>query len=117
MIWCGDINSDFRRNSGQVAPVGEAVTELNFLKIWDKYQIDFTCVHNVNDGNVVTSTIDHFFCSSEIGNAILDAGVIHSPDNRSDHSPFTVSYLHSTSGLTSLISFSSLPSPPGNLHQ
>ena len=83
MIWCGDINSDFRRNSGQVAPVGEAVTELNFLKIWDKCQIDFTCVNYVN---VVTSTIDHFFCSSEIGNAILDAGVIHSPDNRSDHS-------------------------------
>ena len=87
VVWCGDMNSDFRRNSGQVALVGEAVTELNFLRIWDKFQIDFTCVHNVNDGNVVTSTIDHFFCSSEIGNTILDAGVIHSPDNRSDHSP------------------------------
>ena len=55
--------------------------------MWDKFLVDFTCVHDVNDENVVTSIIDHFFCSSEISNLILDAGVIHSPDNRSDHSP------------------------------
>ena len=87
VIWCGDINTDFRRNSGQVALVREAVAELTLLQMWDKYQVDFTCVHNSNGDNVVTSIIDHFFCSSELGNQILDAGVIHSPDNRSDHSP------------------------------
>ena len=86
MILCGDINTDFGRHSEQVALVSEAVTEMNLLKIWDKYDVDFTCVQN-NDENIGTSVIDHFFCSAEIGNHILDAGVIHSPENRSDHSP------------------------------
>ena len=46
VIWCGDLNTDFRRNSGQVALVNDAATELNLLSTWDKYQIDFTCIHN-----------------------------------------------------------------------
>ena len=67
-----------------------AMENVDVRQIWqlgDKYQIDFTCIHNANGGNVATSIIDHFLCSSEIGNKILDAGVIHSPENRSDHSP------------------------------
>ena len=50
VILCGDINTDFGRHSEQVALVSEAVTEMNLLKIWDKYDVDFTCVQN-NDEN------------------------------------------------------------------
>ena len=87
VVWCGDINTDFSRNTWQVAMLREAIAELNLLKVVDKFPIDFTCINNVNDENVVTSVIDHFFYSSEISKLILDAGVIHSPDNRSDHCP------------------------------
>ena len=87
VIRCGDMNSDFSRNSEQVALVRDTLTELQLFKVIDKFPIDFTCVHNVNDNNVVTSVIDHFFCSSEISTMILDAGVIHCPDNGSDHCP------------------------------
>ena len=87
VIWCGDMNTDFSRNSRQVDLVNEAITEINLLKVIDKFPVDFTCVHNSNNDNVVTSAIDHFFYSSEISNLVLDAGVIHSPDNRSDHCP------------------------------
>ena len=89
VIMTGDINTDFRRNSGQVVLVTEALTELSLSKSWDMFQIDFTCAHGHTDNGEIltTSIIDHFFHSSELGNNILDAGVIHSPDNPSDHSP------------------------------
>ena len=38
VIWCGDINTDFRRDSGQVDHVNEAIEELNFEKLWDKFR-------------------------------------------------------------------------------
>ena len=87
VIMAGDLNTDFRRNSGQVALVTEVVTELSLLKIWDKFEVDFTCIHANNGDNFATSVIDHFICSSELGNNMVDAGVIHSADNCSDHSP------------------------------
>ena len=42
IIWCGDINTDFRRNTGQVEVVSDLIEELQLQKIWDKYPIDFT---------------------------------------------------------------------------
>ena len=87
VIITGDINTDFRRNSGQVALVNELVEELSLNKIWDKFEVDFTCIQNNNGENFTTSIIDHFIFSNELGNYITDAGVIHSADNSSDHSP------------------------------
>ena len=87
VVWCGDINADFKRNTGQVALVRDTLTELRLDSMWEKFSVDFTCAHEINEENMATSTIDHFFCSSEISDLVSDAGVLHSPDNKSDHSP------------------------------
>ena len=87
VLWCGDINTDFRRNTRQVGEVSNALENLQLGKVWDRYEVDFTRASNENVGNIQTSIIDHFFYSSILASYIQDAGVIHSPDNRSDHSP------------------------------
>ena len=48
--------------------------------------MDFTCCHEIDDVSH-TSILDHFFWSKVLGDAVTDAGVIHHPDNRSDHCP------------------------------
>ena len=49
-------------------------------------RIDFTrCQENENASYF--STIDHFFWNEDLSSSIVDAGVLHSPDNCSDHSP------------------------------
>ena len=35
----------------------------------------------------MTTTIDHFLWNESVSNQISDAGVVHSIDNNSDHSP------------------------------
>ena len=87
LIWCGDINTDFRRNTGQVDLVSDAIKELQLQKLWDTFEVDFTRVCNQNGENITSSIIDHFFCSLGLSLAVKDAGAIHLPDNRSDHSP------------------------------
>ena len=42
ILWAGDINSDFSRNSNHTTEVQEALLELGFLKAWDEFDADFT---------------------------------------------------------------------------
>ena len=37
LILCGDINTDFRRNSRQVELVTEMLVEMQLYRVWDKY--------------------------------------------------------------------------------
>ena len=53
---------------------------------WDTFLVDFTCCHELL-GVTHTSVLDHFFWSETVGNYVSNAGVLHLPDNRSDHSP------------------------------
>ena len=76
IIWAGDLNADFLRNSKHTRIVQHFIEELNLLKAWDKYDVNFTHYHEPN-GVSFTSTLDHF----------LDAGAIHLPSNTSDHLP------------------------------
>ena len=39
------------------------------------------------NGVSYSSTIDHFFWNASTGDGVIDAGVLHLPDNLSDHSP------------------------------
>ena len=39
---CGDINSDFIRNSDHVKTVNRFLNELNLVKAWEIYNVDFT---------------------------------------------------------------------------
>ena len=60
ILWAGDINSDFSRNSYHTTSVQEALEELGLLKSWDKFHADFTCTHDLQ-GQTFTSLLDHFF--------------------------------------------------------
>ena len=57
VIMTGDINTDFTRNSGQVALVNDLVDELSLKKIWDKFDVDFTCIHSSNGESFPTSIL------------------------------------------------------------
>ena len=85
-LLCGDINCDFLRNSGHVKCVQSFIDEFSLKKSWDSFEIDFTHCHEVEE-TAHFSTIDHFFWNEKFSEQVEDAGVIHSPDNSSDHSP------------------------------
>ena len=86
VLWAGDINADFFRNTGHVNTIKQFVDEYNFQCSWELFSTDFTNIHEIN-GISHTSTIDHFFWSPGLTGNVLDAGVIHHPSNLSDHSP------------------------------
>ena len=86
LIWTGDINADFKRSTRFVLIIENFIWELDICKSWDKYQIDNTHATEIN-GDTRISTIDHFFWNSALNDSVTDAGVLHLPNNLSDHSP------------------------------
>ena len=50
------------------------------------FDADFSYVYE-REGVSFVSLLDHFFVSEGLNSEIDEAGVIHSPDNSSDHSP------------------------------
>ena len=86
VAWAGDINAEFSCNSRHTVLVEELLQELNFSTAWDKFDIDFSCTYE-RGGISYTSVLDHFFFSDPLFTEVTEAGVIHSIDNSSDHSP------------------------------
>ena len=86
VLWAGDINSDFSRDSSHTRQVQDAVDEIRLLSSWRKFPVDFTATFEMMDRSF-TSTLDHFFWNSLLDSSVVDAGVLHLPDNMSDHSP------------------------------
>ena len=72
VIWTGDINADFSRNTKYVSIIRNFVNEQNLVNVRD---------------TTYTSTIDHFFWNHCLSSNIPNAGVIHLANNLSDHSP------------------------------
>ena len=66
--------------------VHAAVDDLGLTKSWDRFNIDFTHCHE-QLGIRHTSILDHFFWSETLNAGVIDAGVLHLPDNKFDHSP------------------------------
>ena len=60
--------------------------EFSLLKSWDKYEVDFTHSSVLNDVTHI-STVDHMFWNEGLDEFIIDAGVLHIPENSSDHEP------------------------------
>ena len=85
LVWGGDINCDFSRRTGFVESVDRYVTELQLVKSWDRFDVDFTHVFEVEE-NTYVSKIDHFFWNEGLDEKVSDGGVIHMVDNNSDHS-------------------------------
>ena len=86
IVWLGDINCDFARQTQHTMKVHNFLEENSLRKSWEKFEADFTMFHEIQ-GQTYTSLIDHFFWNEGLHDKVSDAGVFHSPDNLSDHSP------------------------------
>ena len=80
------VNCDFSRNSGHTVLVNNMIEDISLSKSWEKFHADFTYFQEVQD-RTFTSLVDHFFWSEGLTEKIRECGVIHLPDNSSDHSP------------------------------
>ena len=61
--------------------------EKNKLEIaWKNSPIDFTYTYS-DENRTVHSTVDHFAFSEELSTKIIESGVLHLNENRSDHEP------------------------------
>ena len=85
-ILCGDINCDFLRKTDHVRAVRSFLDEFSLVASWNLYEVDFTYCQELQDSSCF-STVDHFFWNHGLSQHVLDAGVLHSPDNSSDHDP------------------------------
>ena len=86
VCFLGDLNADFRRASTHCNLTRHFIDELQLIGSWDTYDIDFT--HNQEvDGSAKFTVLDHIFWTESLQSKITNAGVFHSPDNLSDHSP------------------------------
>jgi hypothetical protein len=54
-LWAGDINTDFMRNTGQTIRMNNYLLEIGLIKSWDKFELDFTCHHEINEVSYVLS--------------------------------------------------------------
>ena len=83
--WMGDINADFNRNTKYVSRLVTYLDDIN-IKSWDSFPIDYT--HEFENNNkTYICTIDHFFWNENLKKKVKDAGVLHLPENTSDHCP------------------------------
>ena len=86
VVWTGDINAEFCRKTAFTKHIASFIEKNNLTMGWDKFPVDFTHVHEMNDTSH-TSIIDHFIWSENMDENITDAGVLHLPNNFSDHCP------------------------------
>ena len=49
VIWAGDVNADFIRQTNHTERVQELVDELKLLTAWERFEVDFSCTHEVED--------------------------------------------------------------------
>ena len=80
VIWARDINADFVRHTNHTEAVQDVLDELNLFTLWEKHEVNFTCMHKINEVTHV-SKLDHFFLSENIKDNVEDAGVLHHPYN------------------------------------
>ena len=85
LIWTGDINADFIRQT-QFTKIIDELIEEKALKSWNKFPVDFTHLQEIRN-RTNTSTLDHFFWSERLSESIVNADVLHLPENTSDHCP------------------------------
>ena len=82
----GDLNCDFMRRTMHVSSVKRFISSLSLNELWSKFHIDFTYTFE-SENKTSMSVIDHFLLSEELVNCVSDAGVLHLPENTSDHEP------------------------------
>ena len=86
VIFLGDINCYFKRNTRCTRRVQSFMQEYGCIKAWDRFDVDFTHFQETDDTTHV-SLIDHIFWNCNTDAKIIEAGVIQHGENMSDHSP------------------------------
>ena len=86
IVWMGDINADFKRNTTFTTAVADFIEEKGLVKSWENYSVDHTHTFE-QDGKTYTSTLDHIFWSENMSEHIQEADVLYLPGNLSDHNP------------------------------
>ena len=81
-IVLGDLNFDDIRYTGHTQAMNNFLEKQRFCSVWDSFPVDFTFTSGHS-----CSTLDHFLISNTQSNIVLDAGVMHDPENLSGHSP------------------------------
>ena len=91
----GDLNSHFARQTRFTKIITDFFNDINFFIFWENSDqavghlipsVDFT-YQQVNNGQTHFSTIDHFAANEVLYNSVYEAGVVHSGENPSNHSP------------------------------
>ena len=91
LIIAGDINCDFSRNTRFVNIIREFMMRNNLMTVWSAYPVDFTHSGSINNSPYF-SCIDHFLIKTVDCNKVLEAQVIHTGDNLSDHDPIYMKF-------------------------
>ena len=86
VVWCGDINADFVRNTSFTTTIDRFVKDNSLKGAWENFPVDFTHTFEMDD-RTYTSTLDHFFWNERLTSYIMEADVLHLPGNTSDHCP------------------------------
>ena len=86
IVGTGDINADLSRNNIQSRTVHDSVNNIDLTPVWDRNEIDFTCTYK-REGVIHVSLLDHFFLSKDLLDKVVEASVLHHPENTSDHEP------------------------------
>ena len=86
VVIVGDLNMDIKRDNGRVERLKEFLSVNNLELAWNNFLVDFTHEFE-SEGITYTHTLDHFIWNRNFSNKISEAGVYHSPNNTSDHSP------------------------------
>ena len=86
VLWNGDFNCDFSRNTPFVGLIRDFLHKIGLLAVWENSQhsVNYTHIHVDLQS---TSILDHFICNESLLPYISDAGVLHLGDNLSRHSP------------------------------
>ena len=116
LLLLGDINADFIRNSDHSTQVLKFIHEANLTCSWNKFEIDFTYCYE-SDSTTRYATLDHFFWNEMLCDKIMDAGVLHSVDNLSDHSPIYCSINLGMKSNDKIEKVNDVPKPKWNLAQ
>ena len=95
LVIAGDLNCHFMRQTRFTNLVRNSFEDKGLLIVWQHpvdepghsiASVDYTYCSTAR-GQASYSTLDHFVTSQRLYSAISDAGVIHSGDNPSNHSP------------------------------
>ena len=86
VVWTGDISADFSRKTKHVQIIVNFLTKWCVQMSWNSYPVEFTHVTE-REGSTYTSINDHFIWNEGFHHHVKDAGVLHVPENMSDHSP------------------------------